>query len=227
MISKCPGCHKALNFSPEQKKKLEQTLQRMEQGKLLTLKCPFCQYVIKLDKNGQSQAADPSLVIPPSPPDLEWLTTGIFDLEDKVEDVPTALILFKDSPERKRICEAMEAVGYQLIVLESYEEALERMRFVQVACIVYQDNLDGPLAESPFHQYMCKLTMDRRRYIFYILIGQHFSSLYDLEALANSANLTVNSKDLKHLEVILRKAIPDYEKLFGTYMEELNAFGRR
>ncbi len=227
MISECPGCRKALNLGPEQKAKLKQTLQSMEQGKLLTIKCPFCRYTIKLDKNGRDKTENSSAVIPPAPPELSWLTSGVFEMEDKVEDVPTALILYKDSPQRERICKAMESVGYQLIVLDSYHEALERMRFVQVACIIYQDDLDGPLEESPFHLYMRKLPMDRRRYIFYMLIGPHFNSLYDLEALAHSANLTVNIKDLEHMEVILRKVIPDYEKLFGAYMEELSAFGRR
>ena len=37
----------------------------------------------------------------------------------------------------------------------------------------------------------------------------------------------VNSDDLAHLDVILRKAIPAYEELFGPILEELNAYGKR
>ncbi len=199
----------------------------MKQGQFLTIKCPSCTFPIKLDQYGHPPQADQSLIAPPAPPDLEWLTSGVFDLEEKVEDVPTALILYKASPERDRICNAIESVGYQLIVLESYKEAMERMRFVPVACIVYQDTLDGELATSKFHQHISHMPMDRRRYIFYILVGSNFHTLYDLEALSLSANLTINNKDLKHMAVILRKAIPEYEKLFGGYMEELNTFGRR
>ena len=74
---------------------------------------------------------------------------------------------------------------------------------------------------------MCNLPMERRRYIFYIIIGDNFHTLYDLEALAYSANLTVNSSDLQHLDIVLRKSIPAYEELFGPFLEELNAYGKR
>jgi hypothetical protein len=69
--------------------------------------------------------------------------------------------------------------------------------------------------------------MDRRRYIFYILIGDTFHTLYNLEALASSANLTVNTVDLPHLDIVLRKSIPAYEELFGPFLEELSAYGKR
>jgi hypothetical protein len=69
--------------------------------------------------------------------------------------------------------------------------------------------------------------MDRRRYIFYILIGEQFHTLYNLEALAFSANLTVNTADLRHLDIVLRKSIPAYEELFGPMLEELGVYGKR
>jgi hypothetical protein len=56
-------------------------------------------------------------------------------------------------------------------------------------------------------------------------VGPSFFTLYNLEALANSANLVVNEKELPDLLTILRKAIPQYEELFGTLMAELSAFG--
>ena len=87
--------------------------------------------------------------------------------------------------------------------------------------------MEETLARSVFHAHMRLLPMERRRYIFYILIGSDFHTLYDLEALALSANLVVNSDDLAHLDVILRKAIPAYEELFGPILEELNAYGKR
>jgi hypothetical protein len=74
---------------------------------------------------------------------------------------------------------------------------------------------------------MRKLPMDRRRYIFYILIAEQFHTLYNLEALAYSANLTVNTADLHHLDVVLRKSIPTYEELFGPMLEELGVYGKR
>jgi hypothetical protein len=68
---------------------------------------------------------------------------------------------------------------------------------------------------------MCAMNMARRRYIFYVLIGPEFKTFYNIQALAESANLVVNEKDTPYFGVILRKSIPDYEELFGPYMEEL------
>ena len=68
--------------------------------------------------------------------------------------------------------------------------------------------------------------MSRRRYLFYILIGPEFQTLYNLQALAHSANLVVNDKDLLQLGVALRRAIPVYEKLFGPFMEERTSAGK-
>ena len=71
------------------------------------------------------------------------------------------------------------------------------------------------------------MAMERRRDIFYILFGPQFHSLYDLEALAYSANLVVSEQDLKFFDIILRKAIPAYEDLFAPILEELTAYGKR
>jgi hypothetical protein len=73
---------------------------------------------------------------------------------------------------------------------------------------------------------MCDMPMQKRRYLFYILIGPEFNTLYNLQSLAYSANLVINDNDLYHLGVALRKAIPQYEELFGPYMEELTSSGK-
>ncbi len=228
MIENCPHCKGALRFTPEQQHKLQNALAGLDNGKLLTMKCPHCRLQIKIDKSGAPPAAqDSGGVTPPGPPNLDWLVTGKFTHEEKVEDVPMALVLFKDTEQRSTIIAAIEAVGYQVIVAETIQDAMERMRFVHFSCVVFQADYEGEFTGSSFHQYLCKMAMERRRYIFYILIGTQFNTLYNLEALAYSANLTVNTKDIKHLEVILLKAIPEYEELFGPLLEELSAFGKR
>ena len=226
MLTRCPHCETPLQFKEEQRAKLEQALARLVAGKTLAMKCPACQRAIALDRSGEPPQ-DKELVPPPPPPNLDWLKTGAFQGEEKVEDVPMALILHVPGDTRTRIGESLEAVGYQTFMVDSATEAMERMRFVNFACIVYQEGLEGTLAQSTFHAYMRSLSMERRRYIFYILIGDRFHTLYDLEAMANSANLTVNVADLKHLDIVLRKSIPAYEELFGPLFEELGAYGKR
>ncbi|WP_028317783.1 hypothetical protein [Desulfobulbus elongatus] len=231
MLTHCPFCTKPIPLSADQTARLEQALAQLAPDKLLTIKCPLCRSAIALDKTGmpprKSEQPPSRAVQPPPPPKLDWLELGLFQNADKVEDVPMALVLHQENEQRKTIGEALESVGYQVVMADTVADAMEGMRFVDFSCIVFHTGLEGTLDRSLFHAHMRNLAMERRRYIFYILIGEQFHTLYNLEALAHSANLTVNSSDLHHLDIVLRKAIPAYEELFGPMLEELGAYGKR
>jgi len=227
MLTKCPFCLQQIPFTDDQVARLEQALVQLAPGKLLAMKCPLCRNAISLDKSGNPPQKPACVVQPPPPPSLDWLQTGLYQGEEKVEDVPMALVLHQAGEQRKQIGEALETVGYQVFMADTVSDAMERMRFVNFSCIAFQAQLEGTLEQSTFHDHMRKLSMDRRRYIFYILIGEQFHTLYNLEALTCSANLTVNTSDLRHLDVVLRKSIPAYEELFGPMLEELGVYGKR
>lgn len=225
MISSCPHCKSALKLNEAQQAKLQAAITALKPGTKLPIKCPACQKQILLD--AASAAPARSTLTPPGPPDLTWLKEGNIQDEDRPDDTPMALLLFPEGKQRDLVRDAIEAVGYQVVLAQSVQEAQERMRFVNFACITLHSQFDGPsLAKSTFHGYMREMTMNRRRYLFYILIGPEFNTLYNLQALAYSANLVVNEKDLLHLGIALRKAIPAYEELFGPYMEELTSAGK-
>jgi len=226
MTVTCSNCQQTIKFTQGQQEKIQQALKKLTLGTSLTIKCPHCKKGVTLD-GAQQMTGSPTSTQPPAPPDLDWLKSGRFAADEKVEDVPMALVLYRDSPQRNTIIKALESVGYQVVPADTTAEALEKMRFVRFSCVALQSELDGELENSAFHDYMRKMPMERRRYIFYILFGSRMHTLYDLEALAHSANLVVGEKDLPHLNLVLRKAIPAYEDLFGPILEELAAFGKR
>ena len=165
--------------------------------------------------------------MPPPPPDLSGLSNNASVHKGTVEDIPKVLILMPDSPNRRLIIEAMEALGYQPSFSLSAEDAMEKMQFVNFASVILHSHYEGPSLENGvFHRFMRDMSMNKRRYIFYILIGPEFHTLYDLEALAYSANLVVSDKDLPQLTIILRTAIPQYEAMFGAIMQEMSVLGR-
>lgn len=228
MISNCPHCQVALKFSESQRAKFEQAIKALKPGKKLTLKCPQCNKVIQLSADKKAAPAATGTIKPPSPPDLEWLKTGHFQEEEKVEDVPMALVLHPDPAAMEKVKTAMESVGYRVLAADSVEDAIEQMRFISFACVAFQADFEpGGLDNSIFHNYMRQMAMERRRYIFYILFGPQFHSLYDVEALSCSANMVVAEQDIKYFDIMLRKAIPAYEELFGPILEELGAYGKR
>lgn len=226
MITSCPHCKKALKMGEAQQEKLQKAINALEPGKKLTIKCPACQKGIALDSKGMTSNGSVKTK-PPGPPDLSWLKEGKLQDDKALEDVPMALVLLPKGEKLKIVCEALEETGYQTFVSENIEEAMESMRFHNYASVVLHSQFNGTdLENSPFHHYMRDMPMQKRRYLFYILIGPEFNTLYNMQALANSANLVVNENDLYHFGVALRRAIPQYEELFGPYMEELASAGK-
>jgi hypothetical protein len=236
MITDCPHCQKKLKLSP----KIEESLGLLSPGKSIRINCPQCGGSILLDATMLTREASPGTpgsspprtagqqVTPPPPPDLSGLKTSSFEGKAMVEDIPKALILMPaDSPDCRLVTEAMEALGYQPSFVQSAEEAMEKMQFVTYSSVILHSHYEGStLEKGAFHQFMRAMQMNKRRYIFYMLIGPEFHTLYDLQALACSANLVVNTKDLSQLTLILRKAIPQYEAMFGAIMQEMHNLGR-
>jgi len=237
MITICPHCQKKLKLGP----KVESSHRMLSPGKSLRINCPQCANAILLDAN--SMQMDPQApaktadspkprptnqqITPPPPPDLSGLSNNAYEDKGMIEDTPKVLVLMPDSPNSRLITEAMEALGYQLSFVQSAEEAMEKMQFINYASVILHSHYEGSaLEKGVFHPFMRAMNMNKRRYIFYILIGPEFHTLYGLEALSYSANLVINDQDLPQLAIILRTAIPQHERMFGAIMQEMNVLGQ-
>ena len=223
----CPNCAKKLKLSD----KIISSIQDLAPGQTLGLPCPQCSEKIVLNADtltsGSKTQGIPvgSAVKPPVPPDITWLKEGVFEEAEVVEDVPQTLIIMEPGDERDMVTKAIESIGYQASFAKSGEDAMEKMQFVNYASVIYHSGFEkGGLDSSPFHHFMRGLSMNKRRFIFYILLGPEFSTLYDLESLTCSANLVVNDREIPDLLTILRKAIPKYEDLFGNLMAEISSY---
>ena len=235
----CPKCGKQLKLSD----KFKESLRQLKPDQKARVKCIQCEEPFAIDAsmlNGNQAPAAPSGpqqvaaarprrvgVKPPEPPDVSWLKEGVFDDQEVVEEIPLALILIPENCGAADVIKAVEALGYRAEVATSAEAAIEKMEFVNYSGVIQHSEFEpGGLQKSAFHAFMNAMSMTKRRYIFYVLIGKELHTLYDLEALAYSANIVVNEKDVTHFGTILRKAIPEYEALFGPLMEELRVLGR-
>lgn len=243
MKTQCAACGKQLKLSA----RILESLKKLEAGRTLRIRCPGCEEPIVLDSSmltgghvaetGHPQAqgkvrpssgkAAQKSIKPPAPPDISWIEAGVFEDDDVIEDVPLALVLMEDGAQRERVVESIEGIGYKTEFVKDSREAMEKMEFVEYSAVVLQSGYDGEsLAVSRFHQHMYEMNMSRRRFIFYTLIGKEFQTLYNLQALAYSANLVVNDSEIPYFNVILRKAIPEYEELFGPITEEFRLQGK-
>lgn len=240
MKTTCPQCAKQLKLNA----KFEESLAQLQPGQVLRVKCPQCAHILALDATlldgapaaedaGGAPKSPPASggqkgVKPPDPPDTRWLWSE--DVEDRevVEEVPMALLLMPEMKKgRKEIIEAIEDIGYRVEMAKSAEEAIEKIQFVNYASVILHTSFEEDcLARGRFHQFFRMMEMARRRFIFYVLVGPEFKTCYDLQALAYSANVVVNDNEIPRLSVVLHKAIPEYEELFGPIMEEMRIQGK-
>lgn len=249
MNTSCQNCGTQLKLS----EKILGNLRKQGPGKSIRIKCPKCAAPIILDssqlfaskadagvKKQQDETTDrvekpkssaplvhQGPVKPPGPPDISWLEGGIIDEEQVLEDVPLSLLLMHEHKNRDTIIEGVEGIGYKTEFVKTAEEAIEKMQFVDYSSVILHSQFEGnDLQSSLFHQYMCQMSMSKRRFIYYIIVGNEFKTLYNLQALAYSANLVVNESEIAYFNIIIRKAIPEYEELFGPIMEELRLHGK-
>ncbi len=207
--------------------KIEESLKKLAPGKKMRLKCSQCGKQIVLGAEMGAGAKQAGRVRPPEPPDTSWLADGDFEEEAVVSDIPQAMVLVRDEKIEEQVVSALTGLGYRAECVDDVSEAIEKMQFFNYSSIVMQSSFTQTgLNENEFHELMGTMSMSRRRYIFYALIGPEFNTFFNLQALACSANLVVNAQDTAHFGVILRKAIPEYEELFGPFMEELKVQGR-
>ena len=218
----CNACGKAHKANA----KIEKSLRKLPSGQKLRLKCSQCGEPIVLGRE-ILPGGGTVRIKPPEPPDTSWLADGDYEEESVVSDIPQAMVLVEDEKIEEQVVGALTGLGYRAETVDNVSDAIEKMQFFDYSSIVMQASFDGQdLDENSFHELMSSMSMSRRRYIFYVLLGPEFKTFYNLQALACSANLVVNDKDTAHFGVILRKAIPEYEELFGPFMEELKVQGR-
>jgi len=233
MITTCPHCSREFNFNEAQVAKIEAALATLKGG-TLKLKCPRCYESVELSSDGAladwrqpaSPAATGILAPPPPPPDIDWLTKGVFQDDEKIKDISKALILIDPGEIRANVLGAMVELFYQPTAVDTVEDALRQMQQIQYSAVVLHSKFASTkLRKSALHEHMSKMSMSQRRYIFYILIGPEFHSLYSLEALSNSANLVVNERDVEHFKNIYKRAKAEYEELFGPFIGTMKEAG--
>jgi len=245
MIDNCPHCQEPLNLSDVQKSKVQTALDKLPPGNLLKLGCPQCQKPFELKSDGTlpgqktpkgavAPRGGPPLkgarniaVTPPPPPDLDWLASGQMQEKEIVEDTPMVLILVNKGPGLSTVREAYEDEGFLPVFSDSLEGAIDRLQFTPFAALVLHSRFEGDSLESnSFHNFIKKMGMTRRRNIHYTLIGPEFQTLYDLQALSNSANLVVNDNELNNFRLILKKSLHESQKLFGPLADSMVRHGK-
>jgi len=214
--------------------KIRDDLLALPSGQKARVKCVACSSLITFDPAealGMERQEEGRRTLigakPPPPPDLQWLRDGDFANQDVIEEISRSMVLMPSGEGKNIVVQTMEGLGYVAERPETPEAALDRLEFLPFASIFLHEEYEpGGFQSGAFYRTMRMMNMSKRRYIFFVLIGKELHTLYNLEAFSLSANLTVRESDLPLLHTVLRKAIPNYDELFGPYIDELRIVGK-
>ena len=156
----------------------------------------------------------------PPPPDKDWLAdcqdTGV---GTRAANIPAALVAIVPDQRRSQAVDTLKRMGYRVDLALGADEGLELLRITHYDLVL----CEADRAFADLHRTIRQLPPGRRRLLFYAIVGPRLHTLYDLEALAFSANLVINDREMPHLEPVLRKGLQDYEKLFRPLLDALAA----
>jgi hypothetical protein len=245
MISTCPHCKQELGLTESQSQKIQSTLAALESGKKLKFGCPKCKQSIELAPDAEkdvSEGADVSFADStpeespqeeaeefgrPHAPNINWLVEGEIGEKEIIDDVPQLLVMVDNGAMREKIVNIFEKMGYKAEIPKSPSDAIDRMRFVDYDAVVLHADYEGGFENSSVHAHMKSMRMSKRRRIYYILIGPEMHTLYDIQALAYSANLVVNDNEIDNAGLVLKKGLRDYEDLFGPLLAAIEASAQK
>ena len=224
----CPHCNVQLNPGDKFKEKFA----ALDPGQKVKVKCIKCAegFAVEVPAEGgiPVSVAIPvdTKVKPPIAPDLSWLDEEVTGVEGVAEELPLALVLVPEERGRSTISKMLEENGFRVELAESSGDAIDKMEFAQYAAVILHAEFEpGDIKENEFYRFICRMGMDKRRSIFFVLIGEEFNTLYNLQALTYSANVVVNDNDIPYLETVWTKAMMDTETLFGPLLEEMQEQG--
>ncbi|MDR2549568.1 MAG: hypothetical protein LBD10_05130 [Desulfobulbus sp.] len=161
-----------------------------------------------------------STVIAPPPPDMSWLAHADFgEQQERAGNAPPALLVLGGNPQQELIAQQLARMGYAVTAASSATQALERLGATKYRLVF----CGADAAFEEVRRFVNQLTSDLRRHTYFVLVGADLHTLYDLEALALSANLVINDRDLPALELILDKGLRDYEQLFRPLLDILGS----
>ncbi len=155
---------------------------------------------------------------PPDPPDLHILRKKFFlEKSDTKTGLRRALVLSENNHSLLVYKKVLQDFKFNVELAKSEIAAIESISKKSFSTLIYENSL----GYNDFEQFMRNLAGDKRRNLYYVVIGPELSTLYDLQALCLSANLVVNSKDVQYLDKILKKGFKDYEALYRPFIEIL------
>jgi hypothetical protein len=208
--------------------------ERVPQNSAFRLNCPRCKRKISAGtktaesvgegKTNLSPTAIPSEMSPLANDDSDDDLLGAMDCLQPGQSA--ALLCVNQEEACGELKVILEGMGYVVDIPIGADHALQRLRFNQYHVILLADDFGGK-SPSPVLEYLAGLTMNIRREMFVVLIGQRFRTGDHLQAFMESVNLLLHADDLSRLATFLSRGVRDYERFYRVFTECLIEAGKK
>jgi CheY-like chemotaxis protein len=224
MEIRCEECHAVIQIPDE----------RVPRNTTFRLNCPRCKRKILANTKTTNTLDDRRTNGSLAPSASGVIALGddnaVDDLPDAMESLPpgqsAALLCINQEEPRGDVKAMLEGLGYVVDLPAATEHALQRLRFNQYHVILLDDDFDGK-SPNPIAIYLAGLTMNIRRDMFVVLIGQRFKTADRLQAFIESVNLIVHPEDLPQLVTFLTRGLRDHERFYKVFTECLIEAGKK
>jgi hypothetical protein len=207
----CSSCNTKLNVPDE----------KIPKDQAVNINCPKCKNKISINPPGSDEEPSTS---------QEAAYYEDFSSDESLDyyddEVKLALVMVDESI-GNQVKTAVEEYGYKSIVSPNIRDALSKMRYHHFDLIILGEGFDNQeIVGGPIMNYLNHLGMSTRRRIFLAIISDKYKTMDDMMAFSLSANMTVNTKDLEKLPVLLKRGISDYEKFYKVFLDTLKEEGK-
>lgn len=123
---------------------------------------------------------------------------------------------------------ALLDLGYKVHAVETHAQFHTRYNQINYQVIVIEEMFAGSApSENASLQTIQQMPMGQRRHAVFLLIGDSFETLNNLQAFANSVHCVVNYSEMPLIGQLIQKAVADNQLFLGTYRDTMQRLAQK
>ncbi len=234
MIIRCDNCSVSLQLDES----------KIPSGKF-TVRCPRCQNLLRVQKDGSGKGLSPVEQLEssqPAPAAQDGLAQfAAKESENQINSALKSLMaalqtdkgaLDKDpdedeKPRRILLClgskldetaKVLAAAGYKVYIAETPAQANERLREGKTELLIFSPDFAPELGGAAVIQQKANaMYSSERRRLYLISLEDNVTTMNAQDAFLRNLNLVVNTSDIPQLPMVLSRSIHDFNSLYHYF----------
>ncbi len=183
------------------------------------VRCPKCQNVMTLPGRAQDPAESTAPIPPVPPPSPEappppMLSQAALERAERAAAGERDAIIALGAPTAEVLQKALEHLGFHADVVDDVEEGARLLEQGVYEVAVTSRSVAEPGHPETLAQRMFRMSLDTRRRVFVVLVGEEFRSGDGTQAWAVQADLVLHPGDMGRAEHLIRATMTERKRLY-------------